>query len=126
VTFVFEYFYYRITQFYFKWDKRNSITAVLAISTFQSMMIVELFLVIIRSNYSRTQIAPYSKMIAFAGAFLLILFAFYNYKKYYNKYSLLKNRWKDETKIQRTINGTFVLLCLIMPWIIVIYLGIKK
>jgi ABC-type Fe3+ transport system permease subunit len=124
-NFFFDYFYYRITQFYFKWDKRNSTTAILAIAMFQGMMIYNLFLIILRSYYTRDQTKHYSKAIALVGVLIIICFAIYNYRKYFNKYSALKSRWKDETRSHRIFKGILVLFCLILPWVIIIYVGIK-
>src|ERR1700687_1763010 len=114
-NFFFDYFYYRITQAYFKWDRRNSITAVLAISMFQSMIICDVLLIILRLSYTRSQLTPYSKIIAYIGSGILVAFAIFNYKKYYNKFSSLKSRWKDESKAQRIYKGILILAFLILP-----------
>jgi hypothetical protein len=85
----------------------------------QCLAIIDVFVIFIRFRYSQQQIEDYN--IIRLGSYVLIalmvgLIAF-NYFKYNGKYNLLKNKWKHETKIQRTIRGYLVLFSLVLPWV---------
>jgi hypothetical protein len=121
--FFFSYFYYRLTQVYFKWDKRNSITAVLAITMVQSMLIFDVFILIFVLIFHKGQGPLYPTFFNYLLAVFFISLTVYNYRKYYNKFSLYKNKWKNELKKTRILKGALVLICLIMPWVIIFLVG---
>jgi hypothetical protein len=125
-NFFFDYIYYRITKVYWRWEKRNSISAVIAIAMLQSMLIYDIFLFIIRLIFSRSEMAPYSKRLAYVGVILLLIFIYYNYKKYKNRFGDLQSKWKSEPSSIRFKKGILILLCLVAPWVIIILLGIWK
>jgi hypothetical protein len=121
--FFFSYFYYRITQVYFKWDKRNSITAVLAITMLQSMLIFDVFILTFVLSYYKGQGQLYPTFFNYLLVVFFVALTIYNYKKYYNKFSFYKNKWKDENKMTRFLKGLLVLICLILPWILIFVVG---
>ena len=43
---LFDYMYYRIYKFYYKWDKETGITALIAVSLFQTIILADLILII--------------------------------------------------------------------------------
>lgn len=127
-NFFFDYIYYRVNQFYFKWDGRNGITSVIAVSLIQCLSIANLFLIPERLLYTRQQISSdgNSKKIAYAAACVLLLLIAYNYYKYENKFNYFKRIWKDEPLKMRRIKGWLVLFCLVFPFIPLIILGFIK
>ena len=120
------YIYYRITQAYFKWDGRNGITAVLGVSMIQVLLSADLILIFLRIIFSRQQIAPYSKYMAYPIVIIFLIVAVINDFKYKNKFASYKSVWKDEPEKEKFIKGLLVIGLLILPWVPLILLGVKK
>ncbi len=116
--FFFSYFYYRITQVYWRWNKENSPRAVIAISMFQSMMICNSILIILRIFLRKNQITPYSKILAVSWVIIFLFFLVYNIKKYYNKFESFKLEWQHESRSTRIKKGLLILLLLLTPWLV--------
>jgi ABC-type Fe3+ transport system permease subunit len=125
-SFFFDYIYYRVTQAYFKWDGRNSITALLAVSMLQVLIIGDICIFIARLIWHRHETAPYAKLIAYVGLAFFFVFVIINFFKYKNKYHLLKKHWKDEPQDKRKLKGVLVVLSLVIPWMLLIIIGVKK
>lgn len=124
-NFFFDYIYYRLLQFYFKWDGRNGITAVIGVSMIQCLVLFDVILLVERFIYGKEQIISdqNAKIVAYLGvAGLFVLIAF-NYFKYKNKFNSFKNRWKQESLRSRQLKGFAVLVCLILPWVPLVLLG---
>lgn len=122
--FSFDYIYYRLVSFYFKWDGRNGITAVIGISMIQVLTAVDILLFFARLFFSRSEIAPYSRTLGYIAVTILFLVIAANYFKYRNKYNSFKKQWIHETKSQRAKKGVLVVFCLITPIIPLIIMGI--
>lgn len=93
---LFDYMYYRIYKFYYKWGKENGINAIITVSMFQSMTLGSIFIIILKILFSKWEIVPYSKSIAWGGAILSLILTVINQKYYSNKYEYLNSKWKDE------------------------------
>jgi len=122
--FFFDYIYYRITKFYFKWDGRNGITSIIGISMIQILIIIDVFTVIIRIFYERGDF-QHIGFVKYLIVFLFGILSFYNYRKYHNKYHSLKAYWKDEPEKVKLIKGILVIVSLIAPWIPLIFIGVN-
>jgi H+/Cl- antiporter ClcA len=124
-NFFFDYIYYRLLQFYFKWDGRNGITAVIGVSMIQCLVLVDVMLWGERFIYSKKQIISdqNAKMVAYLGVAVLFGLIAFNYFKYRNKFNSFRNRWKQESSRSRRLKGFAVLACLILPWIPLVLLG---
>ncbi len=121
--FFFDYIYYRVAEFYIKWDGRNGITALLAIVMMQCLFILTCIGVLYKSNLITNEPLKYvlfHKAIVYitCGASLYI-----NYKKYYNKYFTLRSYWKNDSPIKRRLKGLLVILVMVLSWVPVILLG---
>jgi hypothetical protein len=117
--FFFGYFYYRITQAYFRWDKRNSITAAIGITMIQSLLSFDIIILVWIRIAGRKSSGPlYPLWVNYSWVGVSILLIIYNHNKYFNKYSHYKMKWKDETKRQRVLKGILVLFFMILPWAI--------
>lgn len=124
-NFFFDYIYYRLIQFYFKWDGRNGITAVIGVSMIQCLILFDLLSLIERFFYSKEQIVSTqnAKVIGYLAVFILFSLIIYNYYKYKDKFNSYKRRWKDESRKTRKLKGVAVLACLILPWLPLFLLG---
>lgn len=114
---IFEYIYYRVNKFYFKWDGRNGHTSVIAVSMVQCLILNEVLAIILTSVVSDKLTKANSKPLAYFAVVIFFGLVLYNYKKFKNKYNFFKARWGSETKAQKIIRGFLVILALILPWI---------
>lgn len=121
----FDYLYYRITEVYLKWDGDNGINGILIVSLIQNLLLFDIALIIIHIFYSSITIFPYSKIIGVIGVILFLTMIIVNYKKYNKKYQHIKNKWENETKNERALKNVLILISLILPWIPIIYFGIR-
>lgn len=124
-NFFFDYIYYRLNKFYFKWDGENGITSVIGVSMIQCLLVFDVFLIVERLVYSKSQIAAKgdAKIIAYAAVILFIGLAIYNGFKYKHKYSEFCRQWEEESKELKIIKGLLVLLILALPWTIIFLLA---
>ena len=121
---LFDYMYYRIYKFYYKWDKETGITAIVALSMFQSMSLNLIFIIVLKLFFSKWEIVPFSKLISWGGVILSLLLTIINQKYYSDKYEYLNSIWKNENRKIRKKRGWLVILLLATPIIILMYLGI--
>jgi len=119
----FNYMYYRITKAYFKWDGSTGITAIILLTLFQTMLICDVIIFIIRMFLHRSETIGYTKMATIIGAGLYILLCILNFSKYRNKYDEYKLRWEDEKTTMKIMKGILLVISLILPLIILIYFG---
>lgn len=124
MKFFFEYIYYRITQFYFKWDGRTGGTAIVAISMIQTLLIGDIVVFLSILLLEKGDTSPYSKTIAYFFGIILVMLVIYNYRKYNGRYNKFRSFWKKETRRERFFKGVLVITSLICPWIPIIIIGV--
>lgn len=124
MNFFFDYIYYRITKFYFKWDGRTGGTAIVAISMIQTLIVGDIAVFLVRLFVDRSDTASYSKAIGYFFAIMLIFFVLYNYRKYNGRYNKFRSVWKEETREKKLIKGFLVIASLVVPWIPIILIGV--
>lgn len=120
---LFEYTYYRVTRAYYKWDINKGITAIFAIAMFQTLIISDFLIFILKLFYNRSETMSYSKQFALAGCSLFIILSVLNHLRFKDKYEELKLRWENENTTQRRIRGILLIIMLVIPWSILILLG---
>ncbi len=121
--FFFDYIYYRLTKFYFKWDGRTGGPGIVAVSMIQAVMFLNCVLLVqgtIQGSLRR-QMHPWEKWLI--GVFFFGL-VYFNYRKYNGTYNKLRFHWKDEPKAARLAKGFLVIVSLLVPWVLVFVLGI--
>lgn len=123
MKFFFDYIYYRITQFYFKWDGRTGITAIVAICMIELMLLTDVFLLGFRiiNGRNERQMHPGEEWLFIAVYIGLFI---YNYRKYNKTYNKYRQYWKDESLGKRIYKGLFVILSLVIPWVLVFWIGL--
>lgn len=124
MKFFFDYIFYRVARFYFKWDKRHGITAISAVTMIQALIISDVIGFIGKLIYNRSVTQNYVAEVKLVGISLFLILLFFNYRKYYGKYFKYKNYWKEETKKEQFKRGVLVIFSLIIPWIPLILMGI--
>lgn len=119
INIIFDYIYYRLNKFYYKRDKEDGITAILGITMLQTLLISHFVFIIMKMIYTKEEIQSFN-WLKVVGIVLFIALEIYNHFRYKGKYSILKERWKNESKKQTFQRGFIVLAILIVPWITVI------
>lgn len=121
--FFFDYIYYRLTKFYFKWDGKTGGTGIVGVSMIQFVMFLNGTLLLYGTIHGtlKRQMHPLEKWLIAAIMFGLV---YYNYRKYSGTYNKLRYHWKDESNVQRLGKGFLVIASLIIPWVLSIIIGI--
>jgi len=123
VSDIFEYLYYRITKAYYKWDGEEGVTAIIAISMLQTLLIGDLAIIIIRFFFDRSETFEYAKIASGIGIGIFFVLCFFNFRKYRKKFNEYQVKWGNENKVKRIIRGILIIFLLTIPWLIIIYLG---
>lgn len=122
---LFDYIYYRVYKFYFKWDKETGITAAIALSMFQSTILWIIFIFILKLLFNKSVIIHFSKNISLGGGAVFLLLSFLNEIYYSRKVTeSLEKKWKNESLPLKRKKGWLVFFLLLIPWIILLILGI--
>lgn len=121
---IFNYIFYRVARVYFKWDKRHALTAIIAVTMVQTLLVLDIIGLGIRVFYEKGILKDHvqtTKIIALAMYVALLIV---NYLKFEGKYFKYKAYWKEETKEQQFYRGFLVVLALTLPWTPLILMGI--
>jgi len=121
---LFDYIFYRVARFYYKWDNSNGITGIIAVTMVQALLILDLIIIISKFKYDRTITSQYAPSIKLAASIFFIVLLLLNFRKYYDKFHTYKKRWNGEEKNAFFNHGILVMLSLIIPWTILILIGI--
>jgi len=115
------YMYYRLATWFFKFEKKSKISfAASALVTLSQMMILtNIFGMIILENFNKVEGKNIiNNHYPYYIAFTLII-AIVNDIIYRNKYDVYQEKWKDENKTDKFINGIFVTALIILPIIFI-------
>ena len=115
---IFDYIYYRFTEFYKKWDGEDAITAVMAVSLIISMTIMDLFMFIYYVFFFEKYKFLLKKEGSIIVVVLMLIIILLCYKYYKGRYKEIKKKWINETKKQRIIRGFLVLIAFFLPIIL--------
>lgn len=122
INIIFDYIYYRLNKLYYRWDGENGTTSIIGVSMFQSMIIGNTILIILKIILTKEELRNFPRFFLIVIV-IFIIFQIYNYFRYKNKYFLLKERWENETKKERIQRGILVILALVLPWAFIIALA---
>lgn len=121
--FFFDYIFYRVAEFYHKWDGENGITAILFVSTTQVLTVV-CFMGIMYKTVLDPEIT--AKFHSYNKVFVMVLLgsiSIFNYFNFRNKLSDYRAYWKGEEKQIRALKGFLIIISFILPWIPIILMG---
>jgi hypothetical protein len=121
---IFDYLFFRVAKAYYKWDKSEANTAVIAISFTQFLILFTIPVAVSRCFYTRTELAPNAKHYAYVGAGILVILILVNSYRYNNKYNFYLKRWSDQSKNIKFLGGVFTLAMLLVPLIMALALAI--
>ncbi len=116
----FDYMYYRIWKAYHKSDGTSGVTALFGISLFQNFLLLVPISKIIRNVYGSTLFHENKPILS--AIFILIQFAFLirAYLRYRNIEKKLEEKWGNEKEPNKSINGTLVVLALLLPFVLLV------
>jgi Ca2+/Na+ antiporter len=120
---IFDYTYYRIAKFYFKSDGLEAFTSILTISIIKGLYLMGLFFIIKDSffyNKGGRIVGLLEKSVLILILFFLYL---YNKKKYQNKYLILRDKWINEEKNKKRVNGFLVILFVLSPLFLIVFIA---
>ena len=110
-----DYMYYRCAKAYYRWDGETGITGIMAVTLFISLIIIDILGIIyfeVASEEQRMNNKGLSKGVAILIIILILLFFF---KRYRNKYGLYNQKWINDDKRKRIINGILLVILFLIP-----------
>jgi hypothetical protein len=119
----FDYIFYRVTRFFYKWDGRDGIRGIIAVSMIQTISLAVIVLISFKLLLREDTYAPHSKNISYVGVAILVFFYAVNYFRYKNQYISYKIRWKYESERDCFYRGVGVVFVLLVPWILLIVIS---
>ena len=122
---IFDYVFYRLAKFYYRWDRSSAITAIIGLSFVQNLYVGFKSMIIIKSYYSRIETSAYSKRYALIGSLLLIATIIANFIKYNKTYPAFRERWLDESRLKSLIKGVCVLFFILLPLLGMLFFDVK-
>lgn len=117
---LFDYVFYRLNKFYFKWDGTNGSTSIIGVTSIQSILLIDLIVISARIIMGKENFKSSILVFEIIFVVLFVIFCIYNFLRYKDKYDFYKSKWEDETWSEQTIKGILVVLFLALPWIIII------
>jgi len=120
-----DYIFYRTTKFFYKKDGASGHRALIILSAFQSLVIIEIVLIIVFNFYTRDEIYQFTSVAKFLGGAICVIVFFLNFLRYKDKYKLFRDKWRnEEIKVKRK-RGILIVVVLIIPWLVLITFGIR-
>lgn len=114
----FDYHYYRVAKYYYKRDGVDATTALISVSAVQAWILINILLFIKELFFQDINLKKYGWII-----FLIVMVGtlIYNNIRYKNKYQELRNRWINENRKDKAINGLIVILTIIFSWLLIFF-----
>ena len=120
---IFDYTYFRIAKFYFKGDGLDATTSLLTISLIIYLYLLDAYLLtkeVLNIDNKPRITSLYEKIFV---VFIMYLIYLYVKKIYQNKYLFLREKWINEEKNKKRINGFFVILFILSPLFLLVFIA---
>ena len=114
--FFFDYIFYRMTKWYYKWDGSQGQTAALGVTLIQLMILVNVLVTVQQLFFEDFKGDQLPKPVTFGVAVLVFLACGLNERKYKKSFQTLDEHWGNETTRQRIFKGTLVIVSLLAPF----------
>jgi hypothetical protein len=121
--FLFDYVYFRHTQFSLKFNRvpgfgsmigESAITTITLVEIFLLADFLELIFISFRRGISMQSIFPMNYLLS-VTAILIVILMIINSNRYRGKYYTLKDHWKGESKEARFWKGAGVIVVIFLP-----------
>ena len=120
---IFDYTFYRISKFYFKRDGSDAITSLLTLTIIIFLYLLDaLFLIRELLNFDNKPRTT-SLVEKILAVFIILLIYLYNRKKYKDKYLFFREKWINEEKNKKRINGFIVILFILSPLLLLVFIA---
>jgi uncharacterized membrane protein YidH (DUF202 family) len=115
-----DYAFYRIARFYYKWDGRRGITAIMAISLYEGLVLANIYYTF-STLFSSTPRPPFNSKLVFGILMVSIIGA--NIRMYSNRYNRLHLKWRDEAKNDKTKHTFYLVAALvfIIAYVVILF-----
>ncbi len=120
-----DYIFYRTAKFFYKKDGASAHRALILLSAFQSLVIIEVVSIIFFSFFSREEASRFTSISKFLGGTICVIVFFLNMWKYRGKYMQFRDRWSNEEIIIKRQRGILLVVVLTIPWLVLVVLGIR-
>jgi hypothetical protein len=114
-----DYAFYRVARFYYKWDGRRGITAIMAISLYEGLVFLSVYYTL-STLLSSNPYPPFNYKLVFGTLIVAIIGA--NMKIYSNRYNKLHLRWKDEARGDKIKHTFYLFASLVFVFIYLFFL----
>ena len=97
---------------------------MIIVASIQTLPLFDIFILISKFFFTRADTAPYAKMIGQILGVATIVVAVIVFKRYRTKYWTLWEHWKNETSGERLLRGWLVFLATLLPFVVLILIGV--
>ncbi len=123
VDIFFDSIFYRMTKAYMKWDGKDGSTSWVGFSMIVFFVAIFIVLSLLILFAGRDTLKVYSDILKFVGVGFFVIVLIYFRRRYKGKYDDFHERWKDEPKFKKRLNGVLVILSLLIPVLLLISLS---
>jgi len=121
MKFYFDYFYYRIMKFFFRYPTDRGVRAIFLISLMQSLIVISVVEGCLPLFLGKIEIAEILSQIIWVIGLVVFGLFFVNFLKYQGKYNEFEQHWKNEPKKTKTIKGLLIITSLLVPFLLYVY-----
>lgn len=115
-----DYMYYRTARAYFKWDKKQGVSAIFNVALFLSALSCFSCIAFCRWLLGKAFFLQYDALIKTIIIVVSLLILFLSFKRYWNSFDKFHERFKDEQEFTRKWKGVIIVLVYIFPWAIMV------
>ena len=115
---VLDYIFYLTAKAYYRWDKKDAVTAVFVIAIFLCSLIILPAILFTRIYFGKSFLIENestAKSISIIIALIILIISFFRYRK---RFDILNEKYKNENIRSKKIRGVLVICILLLPWLI--------
>lgn len=118
---IYQYMYYRLASWYFRFEKKRNISygASILVSLSQILILTDVISLLFLELYNQSE--RQLLMDKFKPYYIVVVLTitFVNDFRYKNKYDIFKEKWQNQNKRNKYIYGILIFLLLIIPLIFI-------
>ena len=117
--------YIRMAKYFFKADGSSANRALILLSAFQGLIIIDLISAFVIFFFTREDTSGYTNIGKILAVAICIIIFYLNMLRYKDKYLHLRDKWVNEEKKVKQLRGVLIVLALIAPWLVLIIFGVR-
>lgn len=122
---IMDYMYIRMAKYFFKADGSSANRALILLSAFQGLIIIDLISAFVIFFFTREDTSGYTNIGKILAVAICIIIFYLNMLRYKDKYLHLRDKWVNEEKKVKQLRGVLIVLALIAPWLVLIIFGVR-